>query len=142
MDVWPVMSLMWKRLRPRVSLPIEHSGEILRLLSAHHPPQQSVYRFGQLAGPTAFRWSSTAGPSLDVRRTGCLIARPHTDDSVCHCFTPACHCRVNLSSVIAPATGQTQAGVPPFCRISHVPRQQRKRTVLAQGQMSTPVFYC
>lgn len=55
------------------------------------------------------------------RQTGRLLNR--TDEHVCLYFTSACHCHVNLCSVIAPSAGQTQAGngiVPPFCRISQV----------------------
>ncbi len=109
MDVWSVMSLMWIRLRPRASFPMKQSEEILQhftpclLSSAHHPLtaiclQVWWTRRGRVGGQTTFRWSLSAGLSFDVRRTGCLIAPPRTDESVCLYFTSACHCRVNLSS--------------------------------------------
>lgn len=89
----------------------------------------SVYRFGeQDEVESAFRWSSSAGLSFDVRRTSCLIAWPRTDESVCISLLPVA--AVWISAVIAPAAGQTQASdgfLPPFCRISHVLRRKRRR---------------
>lgn len=156
------MSLMWIRLRPCVSLPIKHPPEIPQNFAPCArqliiPSRPSVYRFGEQdevesAGQTALGWSPSAGLSFDVRRAGCLIARPRTDESVCLYFISACHCHVNLSSVIAPSAGQTQAGdsiVPPFCRIPtscssiHLGEEECfSFPVLAQGQMATTVSYC
>lgn len=153
MDVWSVMSLMWIRQCPRAFFPMKQSWEILWRFTTC--AQQLMLRFSQQdevepAGQTAFRWSSFAGLSFDVRQTVCLIAQPCTEESVWLYFTSACR----ISAVTALAAGQTQAGdgiVPPFCRISHVLRQWRKRrrccncfsfSVLAQGQMGTPVSYC